>query len=171
MSTTPKTIKEAQKVLGSRLYELDATGTTGFESLMARALSELTGRVFYIAKSGHQDGSDMRSEPHNFFKVGLESKRYEPSTRLALDALLYKITDASRAHAPVDLWLLATTRPVDVSDREKLHAHGEACGIGVIVLDWQEDLSQLCEAGGHLRIGSQYLPIVFKADGAAYRSA
>ncbi len=112
---------------------------------MASALSELTGQAFHVAKSGHQDGSDVRSAPHNFFKVGLEGKRYKPSKRLSLDALLYKITDASRAQTPVDLWLLATTRPVDVSDREKLHAYGESHGIGVIVLDWSDDLDQLCD--------------------------
>ncbi len=112
---------------------------------MASALSELTGQAFYVDKSGHQDGSDVRSAPHNFFKVGLEGKLYKSSTRLSLDALLRKITDASSAHTPVDLWLLAATRPVKVSDREKLHDHGEAHGIGVIVFDWPDDLVQLCD--------------------------
>ena len=110
---------------------------------MASALSELTGQAFYTVKSTHQDGSDVRSAPHNLFKIGLEGKRYKPSTRLSLDELLYKITDASRAQTPVDLWILATTRPVDVSDREKLHDYGESYGIGVIVLDWPDDLAQL----------------------------
>ena len=112
---------------------------------MANALSELTGQAFYLAKSGHQDGSDVRSAPYNFFKIGLEAKHYQPSSKLSLDALLHKITDALGAHTPVDLWLLAATRPVNVSDREKLHAHGEAYGIGVIVLDWPDNLAQLCE--------------------------
>lgn len=147
MSKTPKTIADAQKLLGDQLYGLDATGASGFEGFMASALSELTGQAFHVAKSGHQDGSDVRSAPHNFFKVGLEGKRYKPSTRLPLDELLYKITDASRAQTPVDLWLLATTRPVDVADREKLHDYGESYGIGVIVLDWpdNDNLDQLCD--------------------------
>ena len=145
MSKTPKTIADAQKLLRDRLYDLDATGASGFEGLMASALSELTGQAFYVAKSGHQDGSDVRSAPHNFFKVGLEGKLYKPSTRLSLDALRNKITDAASAPVPVDLWLLAATRPVDVSDREKLHAHGEAHGIGVIVFDWPDNLDQLCD--------------------------
>ena len=112
---------------------------------MASALSELTGQAFYTVKSGHQDGSDVRSVPHNFFKVGLEGKLYKSSTRLSLDALRNKITDAASAPVPVDLWLLAATRPVDVSDREKLHAYGEAHGIGVIVFDWPDNLDQLCD--------------------------
>ena len=75
----------------------------------------------------------------------MEGKCYEPSTRLSLDSLLYKITDASTARVPVDLWLLAATRRVDASDREKLHEHGENVGIGVIVLDRPDNLKQLCE--------------------------
>ena len=145
MSTTPKTIEDAQKLLGAQLYALDATGALGFEGFMASALSEFTDQAFYVVKSGHQDGTDVRSAPHNFFKVGLEGKRYESSTRLGLDALLHKITDASAARVPVDLWLLAATRPVDVSDREKLHAHGETVGIGIVVLDWPDNLAKLCE--------------------------
>ncbi len=112
---------------------------------MAKALSELTGQAFYTVKSTHQDGSDVRSAPHNFFKIGLEGKRYQPSTRLSLNALLHKITDASGARTPADLWILAATRPVDVSDREKLHNHGESHGIGILVFDWPKNLDQLCD--------------------------
>ena len=144
MATTPQTIEDAQKLLGAQLHELNPTGPRGFEGLLEGVLSELTGQAFYLAKSGHQDGSDVRSAPYNFFKIGVEAKRYQPSSKLPLDDLLYKITDASRAHTPVDLWLLAATRPVNVSDREKLYAHGEAHGIGVIVLDWPDNLAQLC---------------------------
>ena len=145
MPTIPQTTEDAQKLLGACLHELNPTGADGFEGLMASALSELTGQAFYVAKSGHQGGSDVRSAPYNLFKVGLEAKRYQPSTKLSLDALLNKITDAASAPVPVDLWVLAATRPVDVSDREKLHAHGEVCGIGVIVLDWPDNLAQLCD--------------------------
>lgn len=147
MSKTPEKVADAQRLLHDKLCDLDATGTSGFEGFMAKALSELTGQAFYTVKSTHQDGSDVRSAPHNFFKVGLEGKLYGSSTRLSRDALLHKITDASGASTPVDLWLLATTRPVDASDREKLYAHGESCGIGVLVLDWPNDdeLDQLCD--------------------------
>ena len=51
------------------------------------------------------------SAPHNFLRVGLESKRYRPSTKLSIDALLHKITDASSASMPVDIWLLAADAP------------------------------------------------------------
>ena len=138
-------IEEAQKLLHDQLYKLDSSGVNGFEGFMAKALSELTGQAFHVVKSGHQEGSDVRSAPHNLFKIGLEGKRYGNKTKLPLDHLLHKITDASTSRVPVDLWLLATTRLVDASDREKLHEHGETIGIGVVVLDYPNNLAQLCD--------------------------
>ncbi len=145
MPTTPRTIEQAQTLLGERLYELEPTGELGFEGLLASALSELTGQSFYVAKSGHQEGSDVRSTPCNLFRIGLEAKRYKPPKQLDIDDLLHKITDASTARRPVDLWILAATRPIKVSDRERLDSHGEQCGIGVAVLDWPENLARLCD--------------------------
>lgn len=138
-------LKDAQKFLHDQVCSLPATGASGFEGFMAGVLSEFTGQAFHVVKSGHQQGSDVRSAPHNLFKIGLEGKRYGASTSLPLDSLLYKITDASRAYVPVDLWILATTCRVDASDREKLHEHGEALGIGVIVLDYSSDSAQLSD--------------------------
>ena len=143
--TTSRSIKDAQKLLHAQLCRLAPTGVRGFESFMANALSELTGQAFYVVKSGHQEGSDVRSAPHNLFKIGLEGKRYGNKTKLPLDHLLHKITDASTSRVPVDLWLLATTRPVDASDREELHNYGESVGIGVVVLDYPDNLAQLCD--------------------------
>ena len=137
------TTKHAQNILASRLHKLNPVGPRGFEGLMASILSELTGQAFYVAKSGSQGGSDVRSTPQNLFRVGLEAKRYQPDTHLPLDALLHKITEASMAHIPVDLWLLAATRAIDITYREALHEHGEKCGIGVIVFDWPDNTDQL----------------------------
>ena len=145
MTPSPENTVKAQQTLGNALYEMQPTGQAGFEGFMASLLTELTGHAFYVAKSGHQHGSDIRSSPHNLINIGLEAKQYRPSTRLSLDALLHKITDASAASIPVDLWLLAATRPINVSDREKLHSHAESCGIGVVVFDWPDTLTQLCE--------------------------
>ena len=145
MKKSPETLEQAQKLLAERLHKLKPTGELGFEDLLADALSEFTGQPFYVAKSGHQEGSDVRSAPYNLFRIGLEAKRYQPSSSLPLDALLHKITDAAAARQPVDLWILAATRSINVSDREHLHFHGEQCGIGVVVLDWPEKPTRLCE--------------------------
>ena len=137
------TTKHAQNILASRLYNLNAVGSLGFEGLMANILSELTDQAFYVAKSGPQGGSDVRSTPHNLFKVGLEAKRYQPKNKLQRDTLLHKITEASTARIPVDLWILAATCRIDISDREELYKHGDKCGIGVIVFDWPGNTNQL----------------------------
>lgn len=144
MSQTPTTIQDAQKLLHEQLRSLSATGADGFEGFMAKALTELTGQAFHVAKSSHQGGSDARSDPCNFFRVGVEGKNYG-STSLQLDALKSKLTDASTEKTPVDLWILAATGPMDISNREKLDAHGEACGIGVVVLDWPKNLAHVCD--------------------------
>ena len=34
---------------------------------------------------------------------------------------------------------------MDISDREKLAEHGEACGIGVVVFDWPDNLAGVCD--------------------------
>ena len=145
MPESPPTIQQAQAVLATRLHKLAPTGEPSFETFLADALTEFTGQPFYVAKSGHQEGSDVRSAPYNLFRIGLEAKRYQPSSSLPLDALLHKITDAAAARQPVDLWILAATRSISASDREQLHFHGEACGIGVLVLDWPNEATRLCD--------------------------
>ena len=145
-------IEEAQAELANCLRNLEPTGELSFEALLADALSELTKRPFHVAKSGHQEGSDVRSEPYNLFQVGLEAKRYGSSSKLSLDALRHKITDAVAARRPVDLWILAATRSVSAQDREELKSQGDRCGISVLVLDWPDkparlrDLAVICGA-------------------------
>ena len=135
----------AQELLWKELYKLEATGQSGFEGLLAAVLRELSGQPFQVVKSGAQGGSDVRSEPCNLVKVSLEAKRYDIRTKLPVDALLHKLTETSTANPPADLWILATTRTVDSSDREKLDAHGNSLGIGVVVWDWAEKTDLLCD--------------------------
>ena len=127
------------------LFGLSSSGDSGFEGFVAAALTELTGHAFHVTKSGPQGGIDARSAPHNFLQVGAEAKQYSPSTRLPLAHLLHKITDASTASTPVDLWLLAATRPVDALDRRKMYDHGLKLGIGVKVIDCPADLARLAD--------------------------
>ena len=139
------TIDEAQDSVLRRLRDLDATGQGGFEGLVASALTDLSGVDFRVVKSGHQHGTDVRSVPHNLFRVGSEVKRYGEDTALSRDRLIAKITEASIAPPPLDLWVLAVSRYVDASDREALHLHGASLGIGVLVLDCPKKLTSLCD--------------------------
>ena len=124
---------------------MEATGQSGYEGFLAAVLRELTGQPFQVVKSGAQGGSDVRSEPCNLVKVSLEAKQYGKRTKLPLDALLHKLTETSTANPPADLWILATTRAIDSSYREQLHAHGNNLGIGVVVWDWAGGTDFLCD--------------------------
>jgi hypothetical protein len=130
--------KQATDLLLERLVNLDAAGASGFEGLMRDMLVELTGMSFGLAKSGPQGGSDVRSEPSNLFSIGLEAKRYQKDTKLPVDQLKAKITEASRANQPIDLWILAASRPISVTDREALSELANHEGIKVLVLDWTD---------------------------------
>ena len=130
--------KEATDLLLERLTNLNAAGNDGFEGLMRDMLVELTGMPFSLAKSGHQGGSDVRSEPANFFKIGLEAKRYQKGTSLPVDQLKAKILEAARSDYPIDLWILAASRSISVTDKEALSALADQEGIKVVVLDWDD---------------------------------
>ena len=134
-----------QEALWKSLYALEATGQSGFEGFLGSVLSEITGNPFHVVKSGTQSGSDVRSERCNLVSFALESKQYDHGTRLPLDGLLQKLFDASMAEAAADVWVLATTRGIDSTYRERLGTVGEELGIDVIVWDWPEDSAGLAD--------------------------
>lgn len=142
--------EEAKAELASRLRTLDAAGPSGFEGLMRDVLSEVTGELFRLAKSGPQGGSDVRAVNSNTIKIGLEGKRYGENTRLGLDELQAKLIDAAMQEDPVDLWVLAATREISASDYEQLSKSGISHGISILLLDWPveagvlPDLAVLC---------------------------
>ncbi|MER9650056.1 hypothetical protein [Mesorhizobium sp. M0199] len=142
--------EKAKAELASRLRALDAAGPSGFEGLMRDVLSEITGELFRLAKSGPQGGSDVRAINSNTIKIGLEGKRYAENTRLGLDELQAKLIDAAKQEDPVDLWVLAATREISASDHEQLSKLGISHGISVLLLDWPvaagvlPDLAVLC---------------------------
>lgn len=103
---------------------------------MRDVLSELTDQPFFLAKSGPQGGSDVRDRPANFLRVGLEAKRYQKGTYLALDQLKSKINEAAHEPTPLDFWVLASTREISITDREGLQEVADRHGLKVIVWDW-----------------------------------
>lgn len=158
------TIQDAVNYLAEKLRGMEASGSTGFEGLMRDVLDEVTGQRFHIAKSGHQEGSDVRTEPANAFRIGLEGKRYGAKTHLGLDQLKAKIVDAAHANEPVDLWILAATREVSITDREALTAVGLQLGIGVIVIDWPQDNAKLPDLAVLCAIAQKAMALHFKND-------
>ena len=149
------TFDEAKDLLAERLRALNAVGTDGFEGLMRDVLSEITGQLFRLAKSGPQGGSDVRTIGHNTIHIGLEGKRYGAGTTLRLDELQAKVVDAAKQQDPVDLWVLAATREITATDVEGLEQTGRDHGITVLVLDWPSrsgalpDLVAMCLEAPH----------------------
>src|SRR3546814_13662610 len=87
--------------MGARLQRvllaLDPTGADGFEGVARDALSEITGQVFGLLKSGPQGGVDGISGPiANRLVIGFEGKRYKEKSRLAPDELAAKLYDTAR---------------------------------------------------------------------------
>jgi len=124
----------AADLLLGRLSALDASGPRGFEGLVRDALAEMTGQHFDLAGAGRQGGVDALS-PSNVVCIGMEAKRYQPSTHLPLDALKAKIADAASSYPGLDVWILATQRELPLQDAEPLRAYGAAVGVKVVILD------------------------------------
>jgi hypothetical protein len=99
---------------------LGATGVDGFEGLIAELLEGLTGRRFRIARSGSQQGRDLTSEQPGVTAIAVECKRYGEDTDLSENDLVAKLTKAVLDMPELDLWVLATTRPVDAQTDQVL---------------------------------------------------
>ncbi|MCP1605980.1 NACHT domain-containing protein [Pseudomonas citronellolis] len=134
---------QAIALLSGTLQTLAPSGPKGFEGLIRDLLVELTGVSFGVAKSGPQGGSDVRSQGLNLFEVAMEAKRYKANTSLSLDALKAKISETAGSQRGTDLWVLAATREISVTDNEELTRTGSNLGITVLILDWPSEAGQL----------------------------
>jgi hypothetical protein len=92
----PATLDDATALLAKRLRSMHPTRADGFEGLMRDLLEEFTQQPFRIAKSGPQNGSDLRSTAQNAVTIVLEAKRYRARSRLGLDELKAKIFETAR---------------------------------------------------------------------------
>lgn len=125
--------------LYSAIMALPDTGAAGFEGFVRDALAELTGQAFRLMKSGPQGGVDCIGDPSGSgLVIGMEGKQYSAKTPLALDALKSKLRDAAKEFPTMDLWLLATTRPIDGGHTKALLEIGDDLGVDVLVLDWSD---------------------------------
>lgn len=116
--------------------KLKATGSDGFEGLIALVLSEITGVSFSLAKSGSQRGRDGETiyDPGS---ITFEGKRYDDT--VPKNEVLSKISEIAVDDAGgTDLWILGATAPISSQDNSSISALGKKVGIGVLILDWSE---------------------------------
>lgn len=160
--------------LQNAIMALPHTGPDGFEGFVRDALTEVTGQGFRLMKSGPQGGVDMIGDPFSSgLAIGMEGKHYSSSTALPLDQLKSKLRDAAEEFASLDLWVLATTRPVSGGDSKALAETGNELGIAVVILDWPggatlPSLAVLCAAAP--ATVAHHLGTKVAADLAAIRS-
>ncbi|MCH8619602.1 hypothetical protein [Undibacterium sp. TS12] len=130
------TLNISLSTLRQLLLDLKPAGPDGFEGLVACSLSELTGLVFRLAKSGSQFGRDASTGPAPF-AIAMEAKRYKE--KLTLDDLVGKAGIAGFSlENRIDLWVLAATSEVGDDINAKLHEILEKSGISLLTLDWSE---------------------------------
>ncbi|MCZ4314767.1 NACHT domain-containing protein [Comamonadaceae bacterium G21597-S1] len=135
--------------LAAALQALDPTGTNGFEGLIARMLSYLTGVSFRPARSGPQRGRDLDSDTASPWFAVVECKRYRGDTKLDQRELIAEIHIATSEDPQIDVWILATSRDVDANVARWLQEMSRERGIDYLILECGSagdpgDLDVLC---------------------------
>lgn len=121
----------ARRAIVDILRKLQPSGPDGFEGLIAELLGRLTGRRYYLARSGAQAGRDLSSDRSLGSVMAIECKRYGSETRLDERLLLGELVQATESIPDLDLWVLVTTR--DVSSQLEAALTNEARNRGVEV--------------------------------------
>ncbi|MHC5739471.1 NACHT domain-containing protein [Nostoc sp.] len=116
-------------LLSDSLRQLNASGDNGFEGLIARLLEDLTGRRFYLAQSGSQEGRDMSSRDYGSNVLAVECKRYKKNTTLDHRELSGELSQVRRSIPDLDIWLLVATRDVNSTLIDNLTQ--EAINLGI----------------------------------------
>ena len=140
--------------LKTSLLQLSATGSDGFEGLMATVLTDITGIPFRVAASGSQYGSDGDAASGDA-SVYFECKRYkDPIPR---SEILSKIADLSIRSTSVDAWFLCATSRVSTQIARDVRDLGRQVGIATFVLDWTGALPPLAVALAMSRNATRHL--------------
>ena len=129
--------------LKTSLLQLSATGSDGFEGLMATALTDITGIPFRVAASGSQFGSDGSAASQDD-GVYFECKRYKDT--IPRREVLSKIADLSIRSTSVEAWFLCATSEVSAQIARDVQEIGRRVGIATFVLDWTGALPPLAVA-------------------------
>ncbi|MEM9121251.1 MAG: hypothetical protein AAGD09_25735 [Cyanobacteria bacterium P01_F01_bin.56] len=110
------------------LRDLKASGTDGFEGLIARLIERLTERHFHLATSGYQEGRDISSSALNSNSIAVECKRYGASNLNVRD-LQGGLTQALENILDLDIWVLVASRDVQSQADEALRQQANREGI------------------------------------------
>lgn len=121
---------------------------------MLKLFEGLTGRRFYLARSGYQAGSDASSDTLGQAGIKVEAKRYGDSTTLNDREILGELEEAYQAGG-LDLWAFVTTRAIPAQLREKLAKAADGRHIELLLLGRPvgqelDDVALLCASSPDL---------------------
>jgi hypothetical protein len=154
----------------SVLRRLAPTGPQGFEGLVARLLEHLTGRRFFLARSGPQGGRDISSDSQNFSVIAVECKRYGKTKELEEQNLIGGMARATQEISDLDLWVLVASRKISSQIAISLATQAHHQGIAFLSISADDgspsSLEVLCAQGADI-----VLEHIEKKDSATQRSA
>ena len=129
-----------------QLRKILPTGKNGFEGLVSKLLEHLTGKHFYLARSGSQAGRDMRSDHHGENIIAVECKRYGKETELNERELLGAMMQAIIDIADLDLWVLVVSRNVPDQLQTLLEKQAVQQGIEFLAISADDESPSTLEA-------------------------
>lgn len=138
------------------LRELKPSGQEGLEGLIAKLLSALTNRHFYLARSGSQGGRDMSTGGESTNWIAVECKRYQEDTSLNDRELLGELEEAYLTISGLDVWVLVASRSVPEQLRTILNQSAQEKGMEVVIIETKDNspssLAVLCAQGKEILI-------------------
>lgn len=130
------------------LRGLRPSGPSGFEGLLTELFTALTGRRFFLAGAGYQQGRDLSTGGLGGTWIAVEAKRYQKDADLDEVSLMSKIQQLALEAPRPDIWVLAATSVPYEQTVTRLHKAGLRAGIEVAILvspkDQPGDLDFLC---------------------------
>lgn len=130
LAATPHFSRPNLKALVRALKALPPAGAEGFEGLLARVLSCISGQAFRLARSGGQGGLDGAAMTGIVF----EAKRYDE--KVPNDQIFSKVFQVGAGVTPPHLWILGATVEVGTQTLQTLRVGADRLGVGVLILDW-----------------------------------
>ncbi len=132
------------------LRKLEPSGLDGFEGLIAKLLTALTKKQFFLATAGYQGGRDSSTAGVGGIFIAVECKRYCNDTDLNDRQILGELEEVSQSFPFLDLWVLVASRTVDDSLRAKLSESARKKSIEVMTIETNDSswgsLAILCAA-------------------------
>lgn len=125
--------------LREALRRLPPTGPGSFEELLAETLSGLTGRRFFLARAGSQQGRDLSTGGFGGTWIAVEAKRYGEQREFDERELLGELGQLCAGEPHPDLWVLAASSPIPEQLIATLRTTGHRSGIEVEYLDAPKD--------------------------------